>query len=304
MSMLQTLEPESMPEPKAVLLLAGRGRPLLAQRQRLYEHAQQLGLAIIGEQVFRRRRRGGLGEQLRAALPVGVTVVVIERMAALTKDPLTALLAAAEIRSMGFALVSAEESWLLEVGALLPALGGWLQAARKDQRREVARAALSRARAGGRKTGRPRKGTRTCARFSGSSKQSGWRGPRLSSPVRNNSATGALGAAVTSTSPVVLVRTTRTPRSPAMKKPPSRREIEAALTGAFVETLQALGAADSGQETALATVKALLNIAFGVAEAADIERQQLALKIRKVAERRLPRLKNGAPAWTMPVAKA
>ena len=89
-----------------------------------------------------------------------------------------------------------------------------------------------------------------------------------------------------------------------MKKPPSRREIEAALTGAFVETLQALGAADSGQETALATVKALLNIAFGVAEAADIERQQLALKIRKVAERRLPRLKNGAPAWTMPVAKA
>ena len=76
------------------------------------------------EVVFRRRRRGGVGDQLRAALPTGTAVVVIERLTVLSKEPVMALLAAAEIRSMGSMLVSVEEAWVSDVGAIFPALGG------------------------------------------------------------------------------------------------------------------------------------------------------------------------------------
>lgn len=146
---------KSVVSPEAVILLTTRGAPLLSQRLRLLGFASQLGLAVAGEVVFRRRRRGGSGEQLLSVLPTGVAVVVVERLSGLAKDPLAALLAVAEIRAAGVSVVSAEESFVLEIGAALPALGGWLASARRNQRSEEARA---RARADGRRVGgRPRK---------------------------------------------------------------------------------------------------------------------------------------------------
>jgi DNA invertase Pin-like site-specific DNA recombinase len=150
-------DPESTARATTVLLLTARGVPLLAQRQRLRALAGQLRLGVGGEVVFRRRRRGGLGEQLRAALlPAGVAVVVVEQLVTLARDPLSALLIASEIRTMGLALVSASEPWLSDLGPALPALGAWLTASRQNQRSEAARAALGRARAEGRRVGRPR----------------------------------------------------------------------------------------------------------------------------------------------------
>lgn len=156
-SMADLPQSQSLIAPKAVLLLSGRGRPLVAQRLRLHALAGQLGLAVTGEAVFRRRRRGALAEQLRAALPAGVAVVVVEQLATLARDPLAALLGASEIRTMGLSLVSASELWLSDLGPSLPALGAWLAASRQHQRREAARVALGRARADGRRVGRPRK---------------------------------------------------------------------------------------------------------------------------------------------------
>jgi DNA invertase Pin-like site-specific DNA recombinase len=149
-------DPKSLASLKAVLFLSARGGTLLVQRDRLRLFAVQLGLAVVDEVVFRRRRRTALGEQFRAALPSGAAVVVIDSLSGLAKDPLAALIAAAEIRSTGIRLVSAEEEWLSEVGPFLPALGGWVGASLRAQRAGLAKAALSRARAEGRAIGRPR----------------------------------------------------------------------------------------------------------------------------------------------------
>jgi DNA invertase Pin-like site-specific DNA recombinase len=144
-------------KPASLILLSGRGSDLVRQRVRLHAVAGQLGLEVFGELVFRRRHRSELLQQVRAALSERAGVVVLDRLAALANDPLAALLTASEIRTMGLALVSASEPWLSEAGPTLLALGEWLAAARLRQRSEVARAALARARADGRRLGRPRK---------------------------------------------------------------------------------------------------------------------------------------------------
>lgn len=140
----------------AVLLLAGRGEPMASQRLRLKTYAQQLGLVLAGEVIFRRRRRGSVGEQLRAVLPPVARVVVVESLRSLSKDPVAALLAASEIRSTAV-VVSATEPFLADLGPTLQSLGAWLEEMRTEHRRAQTKAALSRARAAGRRLGRPRR---------------------------------------------------------------------------------------------------------------------------------------------------
>lgn len=141
---------------KAFLLLAGRGKPILAQRQRLLAFAHQLGLVVGAEVAFRRRRHGRTVEQVLTATTPGAALL-IESLAVLAKDPLTALTTAAELAAAGVVVRSIEEPWLTGVRHALPQLGAWLALSRQRQRAEVAKAALSRARVSGVRLGRPRR---------------------------------------------------------------------------------------------------------------------------------------------------
>ncbi|MBL8918131.1 MAG: recombinase family protein [Myxococcaceae bacterium] len=143
-------------KPRAILLLVGRGAPLASQRLRMRLHAERLGLVVVGEVAFRPRRRGTLVEQLRAVLPSDAHVVVTDSLRSLSKDPVAALLAASEIRSTAV-VVSAAEPFLADLGPTLQSLAAWLEETRAEHRRAQTKAALSRARAAGRRLGRPRR---------------------------------------------------------------------------------------------------------------------------------------------------
>jgi hypothetical protein len=148
-------EPKSLVKTAAVLLLVGRGSPLAAQRLRGRGFAAQLGMTVADEVVFRRRRRGAVGDQLVAMLPADASTVILESVSLLSAEPIFALMTAARL-ACGRTLLSAREPWLDGLGSVLPELGAWLAESLRSQRREAARAALVRARSAGAKIGRPR----------------------------------------------------------------------------------------------------------------------------------------------------
>ena len=88
-----------------------------------------------------------------------------------------------------------------------------------------------------------------------------------------------------------------------MRKSRSRREIQAALTPALVKALSDL---DSPQDTTslCRTVRALLELAFDLAEAGSCPQAVMLAQVQRVVRKRLPRLKSGSPVLIMRAATA
>lgn len=146
---------QTLVTPMTVLVLVGRGSLLAAQRLRVRDFAAQLGITTTTEVLFRRRRRGAVGDQLVAQLSAVTSTVLVESITLFGTEPVSALMTAARLAS-GRVLLSVEEPWLDALGTVLPELGQWLANALQTRRREAARAALARARSAGTKIGRPR----------------------------------------------------------------------------------------------------------------------------------------------------
>jgi hypothetical protein len=142
---------------KAVLVLDGLGRRESAQRLKLSEFVGLVGLSVVAEVVFRRRRRSRPSDQLRCLLPDDADVVVVETLGTLAQSPLAALEIAAATASEGFALLSLREPWLSSITGHLPTIGEWLSETLRLHRSRVARRAGASASAAGRRSGRPRK---------------------------------------------------------------------------------------------------------------------------------------------------
>lgn len=83
-----------------------------------------------------------------------------------------------------------------------------------------------------------------------------------------------------------------------MKKSPSRKEIGAALRPALIEALDALSMEESGT-TLCRTVRALLHVAFDLAEAGEAPRAVMIEQIHRVVRQRLRRLPQGQPVLLM-----
>lgn len=87
------------------------------------------------------------------------------------------------------------------------------------------------------------------------------------------------------------------------KRTPSRKEIEAALTPAFIGVLELLDMEEDAT-TLCRTMRALLGVMFSIAEAGDAPRAIVAEQIQRVGRKRFPKLKPAPYVLVMPEAKA
>lgn len=87
------------------------------------------------------------------------------------------------------------------------------------------------------------------------------------------------------------------------KRSPSREEIEAALTPAFIKVIEALNM-EEDKTTLCRTMRALMGVMFTIAEAGGAPPSIVAEQIQRVGRKRFPKLKSGPNVLVMPVAKA
>lgn len=82
-----------------------------------------------------------------------------------------------------------------------------------------------------------------------------------------------------------------------MSKSPTRREIQAALSAAFIEKLNALGVGSGDERSLRRTLRAIAEVYFDVASAGFTPPGVAMSELQTVVRRRLPHLKHGKAQW-------
>lgn len=88
-----------------------------------------------------------------------------------------------------------------------------------------------------------------------------------------------------------------------MKRSPTRRQIQSALVPALVEALDALRM-EQDSTTLLRTIRALTEVAFDLAVAAECPRELMLEQVARVMRRRQRDLQARQPVWLMRPGRA
>lgn len=84
-----------------------------------------------------------------------------------------------------------------------------------------------------------------------------------------------------------------------MSKPYSRRELQAALSEAFIEKLNTLDIGPGDERSLRRTLRAIAEIFFNVAASGSTPPTLALHELERVVRRRLPLLKASKPVWIM-----
>lgn len=139
-----------------MVLVQGRGRPLIAQRSVLVAAAATAEARVAEVLAVGRTHRGV--DRVRELHRDGrIDCVLVESIATFARSEALQLSIAGELAGLGIAVVSVEEPWVANCTTAIQRVAAWLL--ERDHRRRAAtvRASLSRARATGVLIGRPRR---------------------------------------------------------------------------------------------------------------------------------------------------
>ena len=115
----------------AMLLISRAGKGVANQRMRLAAYALKLSHEVKGERLFKRQRGKNTAQAIRALVPDDVSVVVVESLGVISRQPLEALRAVAELRFLGVTVHSAAEPWIECIGVCLPDIAAWINEAQE-----------------------------------------------------------------------------------------------------------------------------------------------------------------------------
>ena len=84
-----------------------------------------------------------------------------------------------------------------------------------------------------------------------------------------------------------------------MSKSYSRRELQAALSEAFIEKLNTLDIGPGDERSLRRTLRAIIEVFFDIAASGSTPPTVALFELQRVVRRRLPLLKASKPVWVM-----